>query len=74
MILGFSGEISVGFPKLFLHLEGILGRGAARRKACTYIAQHNTENHVHTSMPRVGFEPFVPQFERARPTPWTGPL
>jgi hypothetical protein len=33
------------------------------RKAATYTGQHK---HRKTSMPRVGFEPMIPVFERAK--------
>jgi hypothetical protein len=43
-----------------------LDGGSARRKASTYTGQHNTEKRGHTSMPRVGFEPKIPVFERPK--------
>jgi hypothetical protein len=46
----------------FGHLDG----GSARRKTSTYIGQHNTEKREHTSMPRAGFEPMIPVFERPK--------
>jgi len=39
---------------------------SARRKASTYTGQHNTEKCGHTSMPRAGFEPTIPVFERSK--------
>jgi len=50
----------------FGHLVGLLGRGSARHKASTYKGQHNTEKRGHTLMPRVGFEPTIPVFERSK--------
>jgi len=43
-----------------------LDGGSARRKATTYTGQHNTEKRGHTSMPRAGFEPTIPVFERSK--------
>jgi len=43
-----------------------LDGGSARRKATTYTGQHNTEKRGHTSMPRAGFEPMIPVFERLK--------
>jgi len=43
-----------------------LDGGSARRKATTYTGQHNTEKRGHTSMPRAGFEPMIPIFERSK--------
>jgi hypothetical protein len=31
-----------------------------------HTEQHNTEQRGHTSMPRVGFEPAIPLFERPK--------
>jgi hypothetical protein len=48
-------------------LVGLLGRGdQSSAKASTYTGQHNTEKHRHTSMPRAGFEPAIPMFERPK--------
>jgi hypothetical protein len=45
---------------------GLLGRGSASRKACTYT-QNNTQNKcTQTSMPGVAFEPTTPVFERTK--------
>jgi len=45
-----------------------LDGGSARRKTTTYAGQHNTEKqHRHTSMPRAGFEPTIPVFDRSKP-------
>jgi hypothetical protein len=53
--------------KLFLEiLQGFLDRGLSRCKATTSAGQHNTEKCGHTSMPRVGFEPTIPVFERLK--------
>jgi hypothetical protein len=50
-------------------LQDSYGRGSARRKASTYI-QNNTNTEwthtIQTSMPRVGFQPTIPAFERAK--------
>jgi hypothetical protein len=42
--------------------------GSARRMAATYTQNNtNTEyTHTQTSMPRVGSEPMIPAFERAK--------
>jgi len=45
---------------------GSLDGGSVRRKATTYKRQHNTEKRVHTSIPRAGFEPTIPVFERLK--------
>jgi hypothetical protein len=42
--------------------QAILDGASARRKAATYIQNKRTE----ISMPRVGFEPTVPVFERTK--------
>jgi hypothetical protein len=47
---------------------GLLGRGSARRKAATYT-QNNTQTQnkrTQTYTPRVGFEPKILVFERAK--------
>jgi len=36
---------------------------SAHCKASTYMGQHNTEKHRHTSMPQVGFKPVIPVFK-----------
>jgi hypothetical protein len=44
-----------------------LDGGSARRKAATYTGQHKTQyKRGQTSMPRVGFEPTIPVFDRAK--------
>jgi hypothetical protein len=35
-------------------------------KAATYTEQHKENKRIQTSMPRVGFEPTIPVFERAK--------
>jgi len=35
-------------------------------KATTFTGHHNIEKHGHTSMPREGFEPTIPKFERLK--------
>jgi len=42
-------------------------------KASTYTGQHNTEKRWHTSMPRAGFEPATPVFERSKTVRPLGP-
>jgi len=32
----------------------------------SYTGRHNTEKRGHTSMPRAGFEPAIPVFERSK--------
>jgi hypothetical protein len=39
--------------------------GSVRRKAATYTGQHKQKKRRQTSMPRVRFEPAIPEFERA---------
>jgi hypothetical protein len=44
-----------------------LDGGSARRKAATTHRTTQTQNkRTQTSMPRVGFEPTIPVFERAK--------
>jgi len=43
-----------------------LNGGSAHRKATTYTGKHNTEKRGHTSMPRAGFKPTIPLFERSK--------
>jgi hypothetical protein len=45
---------------------GFLGRGITRRKAATYTGQHKQNKRRQTGMLRVGFEPTIPLFERAK--------
>jgi len=42
-----------------------LDGGSSHRKASTYTGHQSTEEHGHTSMPRAGFEPTIPGFERS---------
>jgi hypothetical protein len=51
----------------FWHLVGLLGRGInpAPRPLPTQD-NTNTEKRRHTSMPRAGFEPVIPMFERPK--------
>jgi hypothetical protein len=42
--------------------------GPARRNAATYTGQHKLRK-TQTSMPRVGFEPTIPVFGRAKTCP-----
>jgi len=39
---------------------------SAHRCTSTYTGQHNTEKRRYTSMPRAGFNPTIPVFERSR--------
>jgi hypothetical protein len=59
---------SVFFFPEFMNLRtfGRTPGGSDRRKASTYTGQHNIEKGGHTSMPRVGFEPVIPVFERSK--------
>jgi hypothetical protein len=43
-----------------------LARGSVLRKASTYTGKHNRERRKQTSMPRGGFEPAIPMFERPK--------
>jgi hypothetical protein len=48
-------------------LVGLLGRGIGPTQGLyPHTGQHNTEKRGHTSMPRVGFEPTIPVFERQK--------
>jgi hypothetical protein len=42
------------------------GGGSARRKAYTYTQDNTKRINTNTSLPRVGFEPTTPRFERAK--------
>jgi len=42
--------------------------GSAHLKVFTRTGQHNKENRIHTSMPRLGFEPTIVVFERSKTT------
>jgi len=46
---------------LFRQLEGLLGRGIGPTQNNT-----NTEKRGHTSIPRAGYEPMIPVFERPK--------
>jgi len=39
---------------------------SARRKVSIYTGQHNIEKPTHISMPRAGFKPTIPVFERSK--------
>jgi hypothetical protein len=56
------------FIEVFTKLVGLLGRGSARRKAaiCTQDSTQTQTKDTHTSMPRVGFDPTIPAFERGK--------
>jgi hypothetical protein len=43
-----------------------LDGGSAHRKASAYAGQHDQNKRIQISMPRVGFEPTIPAFERAK--------
>jgi hypothetical protein len=70
-LMPFSG---VGFSLLlidpFRHLVGLLGRGISPAPRpvvwCLHTGQHNTEKRRHISMPRAGFGPAIPMFERPK--------
>jgi len=48
-------------------LVGLLGRGISPTQGLyPHTGQHNTEKRRHTSMPRAGFEPATPVFERPK--------
>jgi hypothetical protein len=47
---------------IYTQSVGLLDGGPARRKAATYTQNKRTQ----TFMPRVGFEPTTPVFERAK--------
>jgi hypothetical protein len=63
---------------LFGQLVGLLGWGIGPTQGVyLYTRQHNTEKHEYTFMPRVGFEPTVPVFERpktGRASDWDWPF
>jgi hypothetical protein len=54
----------------FLHLinsrQNSLDGGSACRKAATYTHNYTNRINAQTSMPRVGFKPTTPVFERAK--------
>jgi len=53
----------------FGHLVRLLRMGDQPvAKATTYTGHHNTEErwHTNTQMPRAGFEPTIPVFERLK--------
>jgi hypothetical protein len=48
-------------------LVELLGRGIGPTQGLyLHIGQHNTEKRGHTTMPRVEFEPTIPEFERPK--------
>jgi hypothetical protein len=51
---------------LFFSVSDSLDGGSARRKAATYAGQQIQNKRTQPSMPRVGFEPTTPMFERAK--------
>jgi len=66
--------------KPFRHFGGTPWTGGlAHRKASTCTGQRNTGKRGHTPMPRAGFKPMIPVFERSkticaldRAATWTG--
>jgi hypothetical protein len=61
--------------KLFLDIwQDSLDGGSAHRKVTTYTGEHNSEKHGHISMPRAGFEPTIPVFERLKTARPLGPV
>jgi hypothetical protein len=66
--IGHSRPVPVqNFWKLRIYMDiwwDSLDGGSARREASTYTVQHNTEKRGHTFIPRAGFEPAIPVFER----------
>jgi hypothetical protein len=49
------------------HLVGFLGWGISPTQGLyLHTGQHNTEKRGHTSMPRAGFDPTIPVFERPK--------
>jgi hypothetical protein len=51
----------------FRHLVGLLGRGISPAPRPLPTQDNtNTEKRRHTSMPRAGFEPAIPMFERPK--------
>jgi hypothetical protein len=62
-------------------LVGHLERGLVHHKASAHTGRHNAEKHSYASIPRAGFEPTIPVFERSntiralnRKVPGTGYL
>jgi hypothetical protein len=51
---------------MFGHLVGLLGCGISPTQGLYLHKSHNTEKRRHTSMPRAGFEPVIPVFERPK--------
>jgi hypothetical protein len=63
-LMPFSG---VGFSFYLWHLVGLLGWGISPAPRPLPTQDNtNTENRRHTSMPRAGFEPVIPLFERPK--------
>jgi len=61
------GILTSEIMNLFGHLVGLLGWGISPTQGLyLHTAQHNTEKRGHTSMPRAGFEPAIPVFERSK--------
>jgi hypothetical protein len=52
---------------IYAQSVGLLGRGISPSQSrYLHIEQHKQNKRTHTSMPRVGFEPTIPVFERAK--------
>jgi hypothetical protein len=54
------------FPNPIHSRQDSLDEWSARRKAGTYTQGNTNTERTQTSMPRVGFEPTIPAFERAK--------
>jgi hypothetical protein len=53
------------YESIFEHLVGFLGGGISpSQRRYLHRTAHNTEKRGNTSMPRAGFEPTIPAFER----------
>jgi hypothetical protein len=68
----YGSTALVGLGRFFSFLiytqsVGLLGRGPVRRKAAIYTQNNTNKNkRTQTSMPRVGFVPTIPVFERTK--------
>jgi hypothetical protein len=69
-IYGSTALVDLGCYFSFLiysQLVGLLGRGISPSKGCClHTERHKQNKRAQTSMPRVGLEPTIPVFERAK--------
>jgi hypothetical protein len=69
-IFGSTAPMDLGHFLTFLvytQSVGVLGRGISPSQGrYLHTEQHEHRINAHLSMPRVGFEPTIPEFERAK--------